>query len=313
MIAGGGIILLPVNLFFGGGCVYTVKAYDKNGLFKVVKTPNISRDPMIAQIEKEPVHHDTRLSQSLSRSRAAVRDYILANDWDYFVTLTLRKEVVNRYSLSDVLSLVRPFLHELGRNKGFRYCLVPERHKDGAWHFHGVMSGIDVCDLPPWAPKDARDVGYMDWPLWANKFGFTTVDRIKDKIAVGFYVSKYITKDLCRASLDAHQHTYFHSRGLSKPVVVGWSAIRCDFFERLLTSQYNYCSVGYFKSEYEIVCAVLEELAMYRDYYLVDVDGSVVGLVGGDLEDASFSALLDQFSMFDVLSVPVESWHGSIL
>lgn len=299
--------------------MYTVKAYDRNGLFKVINSPFTLRDPMAGKVERlrldgELQYHDTRLRQSLSRSRSAVRDYILANDWDWFVTLTLSPEKVPcRYSLSDVLSLIRPFLHELGRNKGFRYCIVPERHKDGAWHFHGVMSGIDVCELPPWAPKDVLDAGYLQWPLWANKFGFTTVGYIKDKIGVGFYVSKYITKDLCTEAVEAGQHTYYHSRGLNKPEVVGWSFHDVPLFERCLTSQYEYCSVGYFKSEYEVVCALLEDLKMYRDYYLVDgKDGVVVGLCGGDTSDDTFTAMLDQFSLFDVLAVPVECCRDGI-
>lgn len=298
--------------------MYTVKAYDQNGLFKVINSPFTLRDPMAGKTERllkdgQLQHHDTRLRQSLSRSRSAVRDYILANDWDYFVTLTIRKEVVNRYSLADVLSLIRPFLHELGRKKGFRYCIIPERHKDGAWHFHGVMSGIDVCELPPWAPKDARDAGYLQWPLWANKFGFTAVGKIKDKIGVGFYVSKYITKDLCTEAVEAGQHTYYHSRGLNKPQVVGWGFHTIPLFERCISSNYQYCSVGYFKGEYEVVCALLEDLKVYRDYYLVDdSSGDVVGLCGGDTSDGMFFAMLEQFSMFDVLAVPVESWHSSL-
>lgn len=297
--------------------MYTVKAYDNNGLFKVIQSPFTLRDPMAGKIERmhlngELQHHETRLRQSLSRSRSAVRDYILANDWEYFVTLTVRKEVVNRYSLSDVLSLVRPFLHELGRNKGFKYCLVPERHKNGAWHFHGVMSGIDVEELPPWAPKDILDAGYLNWPLWSNKFGFVTVDHIKDKIAVGFYVSKYITKDLCSEAVEAGQHTYFHSRGLNTPQVVGWGFHSISVFERCLKQHYEYCSVGYFRSEYEVVCALLEDLKMYRDYYLVS-DDEIIAMTGGDISDPSFSSRLDQFSMFDILAVPVENWHGDVL
>lgn len=298
--------------------MYTVKAYDQSNFFKVVYSPTLPRDPYAGKVDRlhldgELKHYDHRLSQSLSRSRSSIRDYILANDWQYFVTLTVRKEVVNRYSLSDILALVRPFFHELGRNKHFRYCIVPERHKDGAYHFHGVMSGIEVADLPPYAPKDALDAGYQQWPLWSQKFGFNTVGLVKDKIGVGFYVSKYITKDLCSEAVKAGQHTYYHSRGLSRSQVVGWSFGSIPLFDRCLTCHYQYCSVGYFRSEYEVVCALLEDLNMVRDYYLVDSDNDVVGLCGGDTDDPAFSFMLDQFSMFDLLAVPVENWHGDIL
>lgn len=289
--------------------MYTVKSYDNNNLFKVIKMPFRSADSSVPpKPKKEPVHYEKKLRQSLSRARSTVRDLILSNEWDYFVTLTFdRKRVHDRYSLVSLLSEIRPFLYELGRNKKFRYVLVPELHEDGALHFHGVVSGIETAEFPPYVPKKLLDKGYVNWPLWANKFGFASCGAIKSPIGVGFYVSKYITKGISETFVEVGQHTYFHSRGLKKPYTVGWSYDRSDFFERKLTSQYDYCSVGYFRSEYEIVGALLEDLKVYRDYYLFDdASGDLVAMVGGDLSDADFVAGLDQMAIDGVFAVPVE-------
>lgn len=287
--------------------MYTVKSYDRLGMFKVVKMPFRRADSLTAsRVERPPVHHDVRLSQSLSRSRSAVRDYALANDWDYFVTFTFDpSRVPDRFDLQSVLSLVRPFLHELGRNKSFRYLIIPEQHKDGAWHFHGFMSGIDVAALPPYAPKDALDAGYVQWPLWSKKFGYNTVGTIDDPVRVSFYVTKYITKSLCASAFDAHEHTYFHSRGLKKSFTYGSCYLPDDFFESKLMFGFAYCSVGYFQSEYDVVSAHLEEFRDMKSYYMIDdVTGDFLGLFGGsDVEDL-FSSDLAQLSLAGILLVP---------
>lgn len=295
--------------------MYSVKSYDRNGLFKVVRSNRPLPDTMTAHrldLTSEHKHYDFKLSQSLSRSRSMIRDLVLSNDWDYFVTFTMSAKLVrNRYDFSSCLDEVRPWLHQMHRdNSRFRYVLVPELHKDGAIHFHGVVSGITVDHLPPEA-KSPRKLGYeYHWPLWAQRFGYNTVSPILNPIGVGFYVSKYVTKDLVKTVVGLGQHTYFRSRGLRGAVSVGYSYRSfSDYFDRFLSSKYQYCSVGYFKSEYEVVCALLEDLSMYRDYYLYDdASADVVGLCGGLSEDVDFVVGLDQLALQGVFAVPVECY-----
>lgn len=81
---------------------------------------------------------------SLSRSRRFVREISLCNNFTHFVTLTVNKEMCDRYDvdvcqehLKDILHNYQIFCKRHGQD--FKYILITERHKDGAFHFHGLM------------------------------------------------------------------------------------------------------------------------------------------------------------------------------
>lgn len=81
---------------------------------------------------------------SLSRSKRFIREISLSNDFDYFVTLTVNKEMCDRYDVDVCQQHLKDILHNYQRickrqNKDFKYILITERHKDGAFHFHGLM------------------------------------------------------------------------------------------------------------------------------------------------------------------------------
>lgn len=110
----------------------------------------------------------------------------------------------------------------------FIYILVPERHKDGAWHFHGLVVGIPAGEFytPEFITyRDRRSQelkvirntkGYMRWRRWP--YGHFDCSVIKDYEASATYVSKYITKDLISVMKGAH--LYFSSKGLRRPSLV---------------------------------------------------------------------------------------------
>ena len=71
-------------------------------------------------------------------------EYALCNNWEYFVTLTIDKKKQDRYNLQN-------YIHDLGvwignynkkYNTKLKYLLIPEKHKDGAIHCHGLFSGV---------------------------------------------------------------------------------------------------------------------------------------------------------------------------
>ena len=70
-----------------------------------------------------------------------VYNYSLANDWDWFVTLTFDPQKVDRYNYSDCAKKLKNFI-DVTRRKcpGLKYLFVPELHKDGAFHFHGLIA-----------------------------------------------------------------------------------------------------------------------------------------------------------------------------
>lgn len=152
-----------------------------------------------------------KLACNIIRAKNTVIEYALCNNWDYFVTLTLNKENYDRYDLNTFKSDLSTFLNNYNRNgRSVKYLLIPEMHKDGAWHMHGLLSGI--------APKDLykNKNGYLSWKQYDKKFGFISLSPIRDIAKCASYVSKYISKDLQDSIKELNAHLYYASKGLKR-------------------------------------------------------------------------------------------------
>lgn len=80
---------------------------------------------------------------SLSRSRRFIREISLCNNFTHFVTLTVNKEMCDRYDVDVCQEHLKHILKNYKKlNKDFKYILITEKHKDGAFHFHGLMKRI---------------------------------------------------------------------------------------------------------------------------------------------------------------------------
>lgn len=130
--------------------------------------------------------------RSMRRARAKVRRLALANEFSYFVTLTLSPEQVDRYDPAAIMRKVNRWLDNMVRRKGLRYVLVPERHKDGAFHFHGFFAG-EGLEAVPSGHTDSQGHPIFNLPQWG--YGFTAAIALYGtySAAVG-YVTKYIGK-----------------------------------------------------------------------------------------------------------------------
>lgn len=131
------------------------------------------------------------------RVRKNVYDIISCNpDMSMFVTLTFDASVIDRYSYSDIIRKLNVWLDNRVRRNGLKYLLVPEYHKDGAIHFHGVMkdSSLKLVNSGK-RHKNKTIYNITDFP-----YGFTTAKRLGGKDhdiqAVAGYVTKYMTKTL---------------------------------------------------------------------------------------------------------------------
>lgn len=72
------------------------------------------------------------------------------------------------------------------------YLIFPERHKDGAVHFHGLVSGnLKMSDS---GRKTSRGQAILNCESWT--LGFSTSVLLDDsKANVCGYIMKYITKE----------------------------------------------------------------------------------------------------------------------
>lgn len=152
--------------------------------------------------------------RAVRRARAQVRDIALCNPMTYFVTLTLDAAKVDRYDMSAITRKLNAWLSNQVQRRGLCYVLVPERHKDGAVHFHGFFNNaLPVVDsgtiIPasggkPRKPRSRKerdkmiaDGGHVVYNLPGWTLGFTTAIELYGEYdnAVS-YVCKYIGKDM---------------------------------------------------------------------------------------------------------------------
>lgn len=199
-------------------------------------------------------HHEEKLASSLARARRVILEKALCNPWDWFCTFTIAKDKADRKNLASWWERFSQWLRDQ-RKKGYdiRYLLVPERHADGSWHGHGLLAGVPESELIQFKdlakqgvklPRKLRKSEYYNWTAYQDKFGFCSLGKIRDPVAAGFYISKYITKDLDRMVQDVGLHTYYVSRGLAG------ATKHLDFFgrdpyvDRVLVNKYDFCATG---------------------------------------------------------------------
>lgn len=141
-----------------------------------------------AQTKKETAD----VERSKRRARAAVREYGLCNDWQWFVTLTLDPARIERYDANEVLRTLRCWLDNAVRRHGLHYVLVPERHKKGGIHFHGFFGGSDFRAVDSGHRDKGGHVIY-NLPDWT--WGFSTgIELYGDLASAVGYCCKYISK-----------------------------------------------------------------------------------------------------------------------
>lgn len=153
------------------------------------KASNRTRDSPGESPEDSPSNGPSL--RAMRRARAQVRELALCNDFSLFVTLTLDRERVNRYDMAEITGKLNVWLDNNVRRRGLRYVLVPERHKDGAVHFHGFFN--DALPVVDSGHTDSAGHQVFNLPRWG--FGFSTAIGLYGEYdrAVS-YVCKYIGK-----------------------------------------------------------------------------------------------------------------------
>lgn len=159
--------------------------------------------------------NDEKLDCNLRRAKCKIEEYALCNDWGYFATLTLNKDKQDRYDIKGYIRDLGKMINNMNRYREVKitYLLIPERHKDGAWHMHGFFNGLTESDLIK-AKKGSRKRDVYNWVAYGERFGFNDLERIEDKGKATNYIKKYISKDMARSIKEINAKTYYCSKGL---------------------------------------------------------------------------------------------------
>lgn len=167
------------------------------------------RDMTDTQIETLDEENKER---SIRRTQTEIQDLIDCNDFDWFGTFTFDPKKIDRHNPETVKKAMMSWLnHARRKSPDLTYIVVPERHKDGAIHFHGLLGNFNgkMADSgSKWQNNAIFNV--VDYP-----YGFTNFTAIRDKAKTANYCRKYITKDM--PLTDKGKKRYWRSKNLKLP------------------------------------------------------------------------------------------------
>lgn len=173
----------------------------------VLKTPNQRKKKLTIE---EAAEHSTE--RSIDRTKQKIREYALCNKFSMFVTFTFKED---RYDDQLKFQQMKTWLDNQRKRLGtFKYVLVPERHKDGAYHFHALFADYNGRIIS----KKLKN-GRMVYKLGSYKLGISDVEYIKSdkrtRNKTASYISKYITKEM---PMLPGKKRYWCSQDLSRPL-----------------------------------------------------------------------------------------------
>ena len=223
--------------------------------------PNFSEDLGTSAIlmNEENSEENDYLQKSINRTKTKISDYVLCNNFSHFATFTFDPSnskvngEENRKDFQKMSSLLKNWLkteqlnHLRRHGRKFLYLIVPERHKNGAWHFHALLEGyqnetegfytrknpyITVSELKK-TKKDKNRKFIVRY-----KLGRSEIAPIKDKTKMSSYIKKYITKELIQ---DKNAKRYWASRNLKTPEIIpNFISEHQKIPEQFLTAKHDY-------------------------------------------------------------------------
>lgn len=190
-----------------------------------INAPSNNGNTGIRGQAKDP---ENSIKQAMRRARQKIIGYILANEWQYWATQTFSDEKIDRFNIDEIVRKYNKKLKNLKQNKYYKlsWLIVPEQHKNGAWHLHMLMNGIP-SEKVVYSGYDYinKKNGYIrpvyNW-LDTIEFGFNDYVYIGnveplERIKIANYISKYITKELVTGRFN--KKLYWTTKGLKLPKV----------------------------------------------------------------------------------------------
>lgn len=258
-----------------------------------------------------------RFDVSLQRTASIIKALVDLNPWDYWVTLTFDKSLVGGSAMRSewrTVKAVLTWLQMYNANHGvsIRYILVPDLHFDGAFHLHGLLSGVPLqliewwtVDNAPTAKIRARicsGVPCGSFKPYSARFGFSRIEPLKNAGATGHYLSSHYLGSLDKLQalsdrLGPEHNLVFHSKGLNR-----WTTSRvCE-----VPSSDGFLDV-------HLWAGTLRRFFSFCDFVLQNVGSfipveafSVSGGFGGDADIYVWRRFVpdDVSSFFDVATCP---------
>lgn len=144
------------------------------------------------------------IERASRRAKINAFDFIMSNaDLDTFGTFTFRPdEDVDRSNYDDCYNKLKTFLSNRVQRNGLKYIVVPEHHKSGDIHFHGIMNSgaLKLARAHSPAGRAITQNGQAVYNITDWRAGFSTAKIIgktdEDRVKVAKYIFKYMGKQM---------------------------------------------------------------------------------------------------------------------
>lgn len=153
----------------------------------------------LAAVGGDIVADAKNIERASRRAKINAFDMVLCNhDLDVFATFTYRPENgLDKASYDDCYKVLKTWLSNRVQRRGLKYVIVPERHKSGDIHFHGIVNSSAVDLVRATSPYTGKPLTHNGEPIfnipdWSA--GFTTAQIIGGGVDDREKVSKYIFK-----------------------------------------------------------------------------------------------------------------------
>ena len=166
---------------------------------------------------------EERTRRQVYAIRRRIKGYALSNNFHWFVTLTFNPQKVDSSDYETAKATLLKWCRRIRDRYGqFDYLMIPELHKSGAVHFHGLLGNIPACFVEAANPKTGEPIirhnrqvyNLTDW-----EYGFSDCEEIESPERAASYITKYVTTALLTDKKMYNKKRYFNSQGLAKPVV----------------------------------------------------------------------------------------------
>lgn len=176
-----------------------------------------------ARMETSDEAQEERTRQQIYAIRRRMKGYALCNSFRWFVTLTFDPEKLNSSDYGTAKTALLKWCRKMRDRHGqFDYLLIPELHKSGAVHFHGLLGDVTAGFVEAANPKTGKPVirhGRQVYNLTEWEYGFSDCEEIESPERAASYITKYVTAALLTDKEMYNKKRYFNSQGLAKPAV----------------------------------------------------------------------------------------------
>lgn len=143
---------------------------------------------------------ETNAERAARRAKSKVRKLIMTMQADRMLTLTFRDNLTELDTASKLFVRFIKLVHKSYPN--YKYVMVAERQKRGAWHFHLAVRGF-------------QDVGFLraQWRSLADGNIDVTNPRVRgDKSLSSPMIAGYLTKYLSKQFAESHEFNRYRYR-----------------------------------------------------------------------------------------------------